>query len=329
MARAPVTGGGRPTTSPSFPTTCRDRARADARGDRGRAHPFREGGGAAGVVPRVRRLHLRPERRAGNGTDDLVRFLTEDNGGRTGYCEQFASAMAVMARSARHPGPGGDRVPGARAGRRPPGCTARGTCTPGPSCSSRVPAGCASSPPRRAGPAAYRTTRPTTSHSSAAPAARAARSRAELLPSPAPERDAADGPRRDRRLRRTSPVPVAAGRRRCGRRLLVAASAAPPADGPRAGAPAARIGGGPEEAWAELRDTALDLRLPWPRPVTAGDPGPARRLPRRSARPSSPPNARGTAPDVDPEAVQALDRIVLAVERLRYARTDAPVTPTG
>ena len=34
----------------------------------------------------------------GNGSDDLARFLTEGKGGRTGYCEQFASAMAVMAR---------------------------------------------------------------------------------------------------------------------------------------------------------------------------------------------------------------------------------------
>ena len=34
----------------------------------------------------------------GNGADDLVAFLTEGEGGRTGYCEQFASAMAVMAR---------------------------------------------------------------------------------------------------------------------------------------------------------------------------------------------------------------------------------------
>ena len=34
----------------------------------------------------------------GNGTDDLVAFLSTDEGGRTGYCEQFAAAMAVMAR---------------------------------------------------------------------------------------------------------------------------------------------------------------------------------------------------------------------------------------
>ncbi len=34
----------------------------------------------------------------GNGTDELVNFLSTEEGGRTGYCEQFAAAMAVMAR---------------------------------------------------------------------------------------------------------------------------------------------------------------------------------------------------------------------------------------
>jgi transglutaminase-like putative cysteine protease len=36
---------------------------------------------------------------AGNGTDDLVRFLSTGPEGRVGYCEQFAAAMAVMGRS--------------------------------------------------------------------------------------------------------------------------------------------------------------------------------------------------------------------------------------
>ncbi len=36
---------------------------------------------------------------AGNGLDDLESFLTNGPDGRTGYCEQFASAMAVMART--------------------------------------------------------------------------------------------------------------------------------------------------------------------------------------------------------------------------------------
>ena len=102
LARAPVDRRpGRPTTSPSCPTSCpaivRDLALEVTRDA---ADPLREGAGAAGVVPRGRRLHVRPETpRPGNGTDDLVRFLTEGDGGRIGYCEQFASAMAVMARS--------------------------------------------------------------------------------------------------------------------------------------------------------------------------------------------------------------------------------------
>ena len=32
----------------------------------------------------------------GNGTDDLVQFLTKGPNGRVGYCEQFAAAMAVL-----------------------------------------------------------------------------------------------------------------------------------------------------------------------------------------------------------------------------------------
>lgn len=39
----------------------------------------------------------------GNGGDALAEFLTRGPGGRTGYCEQFASAMAVMARVAGIP----------------------------------------------------------------------------------------------------------------------------------------------------------------------------------------------------------------------------------
>ncbi len=35
----------------------------------------------------------------GNGVDDLTRFLASGDGGRVGYCEQFASAMALMGRT--------------------------------------------------------------------------------------------------------------------------------------------------------------------------------------------------------------------------------------
>jgi transglutaminase-like putative cysteine protease len=43
------------------------------------------------------------DRAAGNGLDDLRTFLTPGPDGREGYCEQFASAMAVMARVAGIP----------------------------------------------------------------------------------------------------------------------------------------------------------------------------------------------------------------------------------
>jgi transglutaminase-like putative cysteine protease len=43
------------------------------------------------------------DRAAGNGVDDLRTFLTPGPDGRVGYCEQFASAMAVMARVAGIP----------------------------------------------------------------------------------------------------------------------------------------------------------------------------------------------------------------------------------
>ena len=83
-----------------------------------------------------------------------------------------------------------------------------------------------------------------------------------------------------------------------------------------------RLTGAPEPAWAEIRDTVLDLRHRWPE----------RRSPRetrdviaqhlgRPAGPDSPPRpAHG--PDVVPEAAEALDRLVVALEELRYARPD-------
>ncbi len=55
---------------------------------------FREGGGFEYSTQNVD---------TGNGTDELVEFLTEGDGGRVGYCEQFASAMAAMARSLNIP----------------------------------------------------------------------------------------------------------------------------------------------------------------------------------------------------------------------------------
>ena len=49
---------------------------------------------------RERRLHLRrPASPPATAPTTWSRFLTDGHGGRTGYCEQFAAAMAVMARA--------------------------------------------------------------------------------------------------------------------------------------------------------------------------------------------------------------------------------------
>ena len=69
--------------------------------------------------------------------------------------------------------------------------------------------------------------------------------------------------------------------------------------------------GGAEPVWAELRDTAVDLGVPWPRgPLAARHPRRARRPPRRAARARHTPSGPPHGPDVAPEAVGALDRLV-------------------
>ena len=116
---------------------------------------FQQAVAAAGLVPR--RPAASPTASSGTpatatATGDLQLPDAAGNGGRTGYCEQFASAMAVMAREPGHPGPGRGRLlepDQERPARRT--STAPTTCTPGPSCTSRGPAGCASSRRRAPG----------------------------------------------------------------------------------------------------------------------------------------------------------------------------------
>ena len=82
-----------------------------------------------------------------------------------------------------------------------------------------------------------------------------------------------------------------------------------------------RLAGGIEDVWLELRDVARDLGHSWPvgrSPRRAGD-WLGRLLAKPvvgSARPDRPRRGRDQAP----EAAQALDRLVLALERSRYAR---------
>ncbi len=73
----------------------------------------------------------------------------------------------------------------------------------------------------------------------------------------------------------------------------------------------ARAAGEPgeaESAWAELRDQVRDLRLPWPGSLTP-----------RARRRQVAPMLKG-----DPDGTAALDRLAISVERSRYARTPLP-----
>ena len=166
------------------------------------ADPLREGRGPAGLVPRDGGFVYDTSVSPGNGTDDLVAFLSQGPGGRRGYCEQFASAMAVMARMLGIPA----RVPVGflqpeRVGRgtvgvqRPRPARLAGAVLP------RCRAGCASSRRRASGPGACRRTPPSRCRSATRPAVRR------------PGCPATSSPHRGRRAPRQHPRGAGAGRR--------------------------------------------------------------------------------------------------------------------
>ena len=88
-------------TSSSSPTTCRRSSRhCRRRSPRTRRAGYEKASAAAGLVPRDRRFTYGLEGRGRQRQRrPASRFLSEGDGGRIGYCEQFASAMAVMART--------------------------------------------------------------------------------------------------------------------------------------------------------------------------------------------------------------------------------------
>lgn len=80
--------------------------------------------------------------------------------------------------------------------------------------------------------------------------------------------------------------------------------------------------GGAEAAWLELRDTVVDHQLGWPSGLSPRETG--RRLAAWFAAPAPPGQTQRPArgPGVNPEAEAALIRVVMAVERDRYAPND-------
>ena len=255
---------------------------------------------------------------SGNGSQDLEAFLTEGRDGRTGYCEQFASAMAVMARtvgiparvavgflrpeptgadtyvySARDlhawmelyfPGSGWvmfDPTPGGRTGAAP--AYTQGELPP------------------------IETTAPTasseTSSTDATDAANSARTSA-LDPAGSAAGGSASG------------FPwVRVGIGVLGF-LLLGALLLVPRSVRRVRRESRWRAGTAESAWAELRDAATDLGRAWPAgrsPRAAGD-----FLSEHFAAPGAVPRPV-TGRDTNPEAAAALDRLVLAVEVARYS----------
>lgn len=261
----------------------------------------------------------------GNGTDELVAFLTEGDGGRVGYCEQFSAAMAVMARSLGIPARVAvgfltpDRV-GPRsyeyssydlhawpelyfadAGwvRFEPTPPARATNVPGYTL-DRIPS----------------EEQPETPEQTQDPLDARGDQPQGRQPDPGnlPEGETGAGGDDSSAL-----VPVL---RWTGGGLLVVAIGLLPRWVRRRRA-RIRLHGGAEAAWAEIRATALDLGVGWPE----------HRSPQETARALCPhlgpprlddarrSSARG--PEVAPEADEALSQVVARLEQLRYARPSA------
>lgn len=262
----------------------------------------------------------------GNGVDDLVAFLSDSNGGRTGYCEQFASSMAVMARMlgipARvavgflEPQQVGPKTweysthdlhawpelffPGSGWVRFEPTPAGAGTSVPGYT-TQDVPVSNPSLRPDNPQPSNDLPNRGSSDSASPSKSAAAA-SHSDAGPR-FPWGAVAGGLGVLVVLAGLGLLPRVVRRRRRERALA----------------------GGPEAAWAELRATALDLGVPWPEGRSP------RETRRRLARFFGAPVDSGTAErprhgaEVAPEAVAALDRIVRTLELSRYARESGPV----
>ncbi|MGH3306693.1 MAG: transglutaminaseTgpA domain-containing protein, partial [Nocardioides sp.] len=266
----------------------------------------------------------------GNGTDDLVRFLTEGEGGRTGYCEQFASAMAVMSRIVGVPArvavgfyqprkigpqtweysawdlhawpelffPGSGWV---RFEPTPPGRAAE---VPGYTTDAiNLPDG-------PGGPGLPR-------QSEDLPG------RGESSSASGEDSSGANGDRDGQAGFPWTPVLGTGGGVLVALGLLLVPSLV------RRTRTRNRLGSGPEAAWAELLDTATDLGVPWPFDRSPRETRDALvhsfGLPVRADTPERPLHGAHIAPF----AVEALDRIVLCVERLRYARAGQQADSTG
>ena len=269
----------------------------------------------------------------GNGSDTLEAFLDDGlTGAPDGLLRAVRRGDGRDGPHPQHPEPGGHRLPQADASRsRTPTSTALTTCTRGPSCTSRAPAGCGSSPPRRTEPRRCRRTPSSSSRPRprpTCPAARGSERRRE------PARRSVPTPRS--RTPRTRPAPAGGGIpwRPIAIGVLAVALLVGLAMLPRLvrrRRRERRLTEGPEPVWIELRDTVVDLGLTWPAGRSPRETG--AHLVHYFGRPvgTDTSDRPRHGADVSPEGEVALHRIVSTIEQQRYARpgTDAGGHPQG
>lgn len=264
----------------------------------------------------------------GNGT--LEAFLAPN--GRVGYCEQFASAMAVMARilgipsrvavGFLEPDPIGDDVyeysshdlhawpelyfAGAGWVRFEPTPSGRVESVPDYTRASAPGSG-----PENTGAA-------TSQSASSGGTATVAPNTAATKPAEPGDAAAEDVTGDESHTGRTLAI--------AGGLLVLVLLVSALLLGPRSvrgSARRSRLAGGPDELWAEVRATSMDLGLPWPEGRSPREIGTV--LVDHLADPDAVPVERPrTGPDVAPQAADALERLVDAVERTRYARPGSP-----
>lgn len=274
----------------------------------------------------------------GTGGDAFETFLTDSEDGRVGYCEQFASAMGVMARivgiPARvavgflEPDPlgNGDWEYSSHDLHAWPELYFEGAgwvrFEPTPSGRVVSAPNYTTVPVDRDDP-----TDPTNNPTSDEPSRGATTEPTEVTSSAAPDDQLADdGAGAD------DGVDWVTVLLRVGLGLLVVALVLGLALSPqllRRRARSRRLAGTPEDVWDELRATALDLAIPWP----------AGRSPQEVGRvlvdhlgdrgDHERPERPRTGPDADPEAASAMERVVAALELARYARPGSTVPPAG
>lgn len=258
---------------------------------------------------------------SGSGYEALTSFLSDDPGGRTGYCEQFASAMAVMARLQGIPA----RV---AIGFLHPQPTGPNTWTYSSDDMHAWPelyfdgVGWVRFEPTPAGRAenvpSYTIVRDSPEVEASDPAAPEGGS-ASALPN--------DRPTQERQEAGESAAPTGGGGGSWWPAALAVTALAALAvtlltpSLVRRRRRQRRLGTGEvEDAWLELRDSAIDLGVTWPAgrsPRATRD-----RLVDHLGAPLGPgtPERPARGPLVAPAAVAALDRLVHALELLRYAR---------